>query len=307
MVYAIGGGMRSCLLLSALFPLICASPAHASTIFFPSGADTQSQISQSLDNAVWTYPINIGTFQTLTTTNGPNSAFAEVDFAAGTLKSSIDNQIGGGSSVHAWEFVAFNIAGGGSTNVSWSLDYDGIMSSFPSTSAYVRAYLQALIFDVTDNTVYFDQFPSGVQVTHPALPVSCATLEGVVEGSIGNYNVTSSCIFNNNDTADIRINSDGSPENFGGTISDSFTASDGHLYLVQMILNLNVPPVYGGFADFSNTSTFRFTDLGSSSLQSASGTFLSAQDTNVPEPGTWMLCAAGIFGLAITRSRVRRS
>lgn len=292
---------RAFFIATSLFGIPFANAA----IVFPDAAVTQSQIQQCLTSTC-SRPVNEGTFQTLTTNNGPNSAFGEVDFTAGTVKASIDNSTNGFSAVSAWEFVSFDIGGGGSTNIGWSMDFNGSLTN-PAATSYAYANVYAFIFDVTGDSTYFTQFAPGnggvIQFATSNNLVSCSVFNGIVRGSGNPFDVgTGACA---HDTKDLRVNSDGTPQNFSGTLSDSFTAHDGSLYLVQMVTILNLGTSSGGAADFSHTSTFSFTDLGTSTLQSASGEFLASQ-TAVPEPGTWLLAGLGLLGVAIRRASFQR-
>jgi hypothetical protein len=227
------------------------------------------------------------------------------------VKSSYTGTVSGGSLVLAWDFLSFDIPGGTSL-IDFSLAYDGSLANL-SPTGYSYVDIGVYVQDVTGYSAYFQSF-SGFQTllqNNPADRVGCAYTQHSVQGAsfvnpvpaLPNYPIADGiCPGEVNTTT---VDSTGSPHSYDGTVSGSFVASAGRVYVIQLLSLVSVGGVSpSGTADFANTSTFRFTDLGTATgFTSASGEFLTAQ---VPEPATSMLSGLGIAGLALSAELRRR-
>ncbi|WP_076417695.1 PEP-CTERM sorting domain-containing protein [Colwellia sp. UCD-KL20] len=96
------------------------------------------------------------------------------------------------------------------------------------------------------------------------------------------------------------LSRDGTLHNVDYTLSGSFEVDPSKTYGIKLSANTYVSE---GVADFSNTGTFAFTDLGGATFTSGSGAFLSQQQTTVPEPSSVLMFGFALSGFTLSRKK----
>lgn len=184
------------------------------------------------------------------------------------------------------------------TTVSFEYTLDGILSS---TSIFDSPYGQGRIdiYDITGLTSWlesnsvlglFDQV--GVSESVNALSNNTISL-GLDE--IQGFSTQEGEIL-----VERELSRDGTLHNVDYTLSGSFEVDPTKTYGIRLAVNALGD---NGIADFSNTGSFSFTDLGGASFSSGSGVFLSQQQISVPEPSSVLMFGLALSGLAFSRKR----
>lgn len=186
-------------------------------------------------------------------------------------------------------------------NVSFSFMLDGMLAS---TSPFQQPYGQGRIdiFDVTGLDYWLETSSlfgiPNVGVVSEAMEISVNTISVDMDGVEG-YQSDSGAFSISDPLATNGIEHD---VNHG--LSGTFSVDPSKTYGIRLTANaFSDGP--GSVANFFNTGTFGFTDLGGASFSSGSGQFLSAQTaSSVPEPSTIVLLCLGLLGL-VTRDRFK--
>lgn len=215
------------------------------------------------------------------------------------VKGSADVQ-NGQALISLFDTLTFDTLGNEPVNVSFGISLDGRISN--SSSGVVdggRANVSVSIFDITGldtwienfseegdadlrigsdaNRIVFESINFAVGTQGLIDAVSPFTDEGIVDesGTVFSFDLTKSGSFEVDPTKEYGIQISAASSSFGGDVT----------------------------SDFFNTSTFNFTDLNGATFDSGSGSFLTASNTPVPEPGTLALFGIGIAGLFLARRR----
>ncbi len=298
--------------VASLMVTLPAAPASATSIVFPTGAETQVQAMTNIDATTVSTPstesisLQTGTATSASVSGTTGSAHASADLTTGQLKVDATSTAGFTSTASGWEFLTFS----GSGTIDFSFSIDGTLSnSIPSGMVYVEPGVR--IYDVTEWTSYFGTI-SGLQMTavngsgspFPYIVGSAYGIEAVRGASSGGCNIYGIS------PSDCTVDSSGTPVPVNLALSGSATVMADRLYLVELQLStatynqqLSIVPQIG---DFSHTATFDFTNLNGLTFESSSGQFLAAaNDVPVPEPATVTLVGLGMAMAAMRRRRGR--
>ena len=184
-------------------------------------------------------------------------------------------------------------------DVSISYTLDGFLSS---TSRFQSASGQGRI-DIYDITGVDDWLVEGDFFGIPQVDVSSEAES--ISGNRVNISMNGIDAFTQKDgrvQITNELSRDGTKHPVSFTIEDTFTVDPSKIYGIS--LTAGAFSSEDSVADFLNTGTFAFTDLGDSSFTSGSGLLLSAQQpVPVPEPGTLALLALGLAVLGHTRRK----
>ena len=213
---------------------------------------------------------------------------AYADLTTGEVGSSSEN-VRVNSIARIFDTLAFDAAG----EVSFSYSIDGVFSS-TGPNSYAAALVG--IFDITglDNWLVEGDL-WGIPLVSTS-PEAQSILDHYVH-----FNMNRTNVYRNNDlesTTITNLSRDGALHEVAYDLNGSFMADASKLYGISLFVNTYAGGS-GSVANFLNTGTFAFTDLGGTSFTSGSGTFLSAQQsaTAVPEPSTIALLGLGLIAL----------
>ena len=211
------------------------------------------------------------------------------DLTTAQLGSEDTNPAGGQSIANIFDTLQFSA----DATVSFSFTLDGRLAS---SSIFDRPYGQARvsIYDITSLTTPWAETTTFADFTTVSA-VSAATGVSIDEIFIRSDYVE----VYTDETGRVRTPSaiplDGAWHEVNHTLTGSFDVQAGNTYGIMSFLNV----VGGGTgrADFLNTGTFAFTDLGSATFTSASGVFPGVSVSNVPIPSPFFLIVPGLLAL----------
>ena len=196
--------------------------------------------------------------------------------------------------VQVFDTLTFDTA----TTVSFEYTLDGMLSS---GSIFDSPYGQSRIdiYDITgldtwlETDSFFGLFDQ-VAVSESASALSNNTISIHLDKIQGFSTQDGEILFER------ELSRDNTLHNVDYTLSGSFAVDPTKTYGIRLLANTYGD---GGVADFSNTGTFAFTDLGGATFVSGSGSFLTAPQTSVPEPSSVLMFGLALSGLALSRKR----
>jgi len=209
-----------------------------------------------------------------------------------------------GTSYQSMAKVADTLTFSTATEVSFNYSVHGFLSADSGEYLLPNAYGQGRIdiYDITgiDNWLetsslfgYFDT----VKVVPEAQEISLNTV-------MFRFGQTSYWTQDIGEWIDIdnNLTEDGALYEVSFDLSGSFVVDPSKVYGISM--GVNTYSSGGGLADFSQTGTFEFTNLGGASFSSSSGAFLTASaPVPVPLPSTIWLFAPALMGLFVGSAR----
>ena len=207
----------------------------------------------------------------------------------------------GGDGVQIWVSMFDVVTFDANAEISFDFTFDGtLMASNPFT-AFGESSL--MIYDVTGLTNWLESnvfdFGGGFaadRVTPVAEAVQIAKLVTIFD--IGE---TYSEIGGAGEYFDNAALADGNSHYLSNTLSGTLNAEAGKSYGIRMLTNSYA--ANGGVADFLNTSSLSFSNLNGANFQSASGVFLSANTTSIPEPISVYLFFSALSCLILFKKR----